>query len=260
MDMNQKNNEDQALEVAINDPTIRRSLTRESFLYFFCFYLHHYMKFPLAEFHKEIIRIAEDTSNHLCCLVAFRGSAKSTLITLAYCLWSILGKQEKKFVLIICQTQSQARLHMKNIRHELEANALLRSDLGPFQDEKVGEWAMPSIVFKNTGARITIASMDQSIRGMRHHEHRPDLIILDDIEDIASCKTKEGREKTFNWFTREVVPLGMGTRVIVVGNLLEDSLMMVKRIENNESDGIFKCYPLLDENGVVYGLESSRQN
>ena len=208
----------------------------------------------MAEFQKDIFRITEDQSNTLACICAFRGSAKSTLVTFSYSLWAILGIQQKKFVVIICQTQAQAKQHMLNLKYELEQNKLLRSDLGPFREESVmGDWAVSSLVFQNTGARIMIASIDQSIRGIRHHEHRPDLLILDDIEDLNSTKTMESRNKTFDWFTREVVPLGdMGTRIILVGDLLhEDALMMrlKKKIDNKEMKGIFKRFPLLDEDG-----------
>lgn len=240
-------------EAISKDPAVRRAITGESHQLFFSVYLKHYIRYPMAEFQKDIIRVTEDASNKLACIVAFRGSAKSTLITLSYAIWSVLGIQQKKFVLILCQTQAQARQHMMNLRKELEQNRLLKSDLGPFQEETGGEWASSSLVFKNTGARITVASIDQSIRGIRHYEHRPDLIILDDIEDLNSTRTMEGRNKTFDWFTREIVPLGdIGTRIILIGNLLhEDSLMMRlrKKITEKEINGVFKWFPLLDEAG-----------
>lgn len=98
-----------------------------------------------------------------------------------------------------------------------------------------------------------ISSVEQSIRGMRHGEHRPDLIILDDIEDTSSVKTQEGRDKVFNWLTGEIIPAGSRrTRIIAVGNLLhEDSLLkrLQQKIENNEMDGIYREYPIVDENG-----------
>src|SRR3990167_7911323 len=68
-------------------------------------------------------------------IVAFRGSAKSTIFTTSYPVWAILGKQQKKFVLILCQTQAQAKQHMMNLRRELESNTLLKNDLGPFKEE-----------------------------------------------------------------------------------------------------------------------------
>lgn len=243
-------NSENALDAILKDRVIRQAVTRDSHLMFFNIYFPQYVKYPLAEFQKDVFRITEDASNRLACIVAFRGSGKSTIITFSYTLWAILGVQQKKFVLIICQTQAQAKQAMMNIRNELENNPCLKSDLGPFQEES-GEWAASSLVFKNTGARIMIASLEQSIRGVRHHEHRPDLIILDDVEDVNSTKSYESRQKNFEWFTREVVPLGdVGTRIIIVGNLLhEDSLVMrlKEKIQAKELGGIFRLFPLLDE-------------
>jgi len=244
---------DASFEAIIKDRAVRQAVTKESHLMFFHVYFSHYVKYPIAEFQKDIFRITEDQSNKLACIVAFRGSGKSTLITFSYSLWATLGIQQKKFILIICQTQAQARQHMANLKYELEYNALLKSDLGPFrEDTSIGEWAISSLVFQNTGARIMIASVDQSIRGIRHHEYRPDLLILDDIEDMNSAKTYESRTKLFDWFTREVIPLGdIGTRTIIVGNLLhEDALVMKLRrmIDRKELKGIYRWFPLIDEN------------
>lgn len=242
------------LGAILKDRVVRQAVARESHLMFFHIYFPHYVKYPIAEFQKDIFRITEDLSNKLACIIAFRGSGKSTLVTFSYSLWAILGVQQKKFVLIICQTQAQARQHMANLKSELEDNVLLKSDLGPFREEAgSGEWAMSSLVFQNTGARIMVASVDQSIRGIRHREHRPDLIILDDIEDMQSAKTLDSRMKLYDWFTREIMPLGdVGTRVIIVGNLLhEDALVMRLRrmIESGELKGVYRWFPLLDSEG-----------
>jgi hypothetical protein len=59
-------------------------------------------------------------------VVAFRGSGKSTMVTTAYPIWAILGKQQKKFCIIFCQTRAQAKQHMMNIRTELEGNDVLK--------------------------------------------------------------------------------------------------------------------------------------
>ena len=243
----------EVIESVINDQKLRTNLTKRNPLWFFGLYFPHYINFPIADFQREIFQIMADENNKQAVITAFRGSAKSTLITLCYALWSIMGSQNKKFIVILSQTQDLAKQHLKNIKRELEENELLRADLGPFQEEN--EWSAGSIVLPKYNARIMAASTEQSIRGIKHGPYRPDIIICDDIEDINSTKTSDSRNKTYEWFNSEIMPLGdQGTRVIVVGNLLhEDSLVMrmMNEIEVGERTGIYRKYPIMDENGLI---------
>lgn len=242
------------VETMIRDRKVRISITKESHWYFFHFYFAHYIKYATAEFQREMIGLTERASVANLFIVAFRGSGKSTIITTSYPIWAILGQPQKKFVLIFCQTRIQAKQHMMNLRRELEDNAVLKADLGPFQEE-TDEWGSSSLVFSNQGARITVASTEQSIRGLRHHQYRPDLIICDDVEDMASAKTREGRNKIYDWLKSEVIPAGdRHTKLVVIGNLLhEDSLLMrlAKDITEQRLAGEFRSYPLLDEAGTI---------
>lgn len=241
------------IQDVIKNPDMRKDLVKKSHLYFFYTYFSDYATYKIAPFQKEWFKITENDKISLSVIVAFRSSAKSTIMTMSDVLWSIMGSQEKKFVLILSQTQDQAKQHFKNLKKELEENKLLQNDLGPFKED---EWNNSTLVLPRYNARITAASTEQSIRGLRHGRHRPDLIICDDVENTASVKTPEGRNKTYDWFNSEVVPLGSeGTRIIVIGNLLhEDSL--IKRLEheikNNERSGLFRKYPIIDEKGKIY--------
>jgi predicted phage terminase large subunit-like protein len=248
---------DSLREQIYNDRKIRTAITTKNHLMFFNVYFGNYVKYQTARLHKEMFTLTEDDSIKLAIIVAFRGSGKSTIMTLSYPLWAILGEQQKKFVLILSQTQRQARQHLVNLKRELESNALLRSDLGPFKEE-TDEWGALALVIPKYNARIMAASTEQSVRGLRHGEHRPDLIICDDIEDLESVKTKEGRDKTHQWLTGDVIPSGdQNTRVVIVGNLLhEDSLLMRLKagIADGEMDGIYRNYPLLDDKNNIAWL------
>ena len=248
---------EEILESMMKNRQVRVAVTKESHFLFFHFYFAHYVKYATADFQKEIFALTENEEIKNIFVCAFRGSGKSTIVTTSYPIWAILGKQQKKFVLILCQTRAQAKQHMMNLRGELENNALLKSDLGPFKEES-DEWGSSSLVFSDYNARITVASTETSIRGLRHNQHRPDLIIGDDVEDLASVKTRETREKTHQWLTGEVIPIGdRNTRLVIVGNLLhEDSLLMKikKDIAHHVLDGVFKEYPLINKNGDILWL------
>ncbi|GMX58524.1 MAG: hypothetical protein MCSN_1780 [Candidatus Microsyncoccus archaeolyticus] len=236
----------------ISDKTVRQAITRESHEWFFSIYFAHHITYETAQFQKEMFSLTENPGITTLVVVAARGSGKSTIMTLSLPLWAILGKLKKKHVLILAQTMPQARQHLKNIREELESNEILRGDLGPFQEEN-DEWRSQSLVIPKYGARITAASAEQSVRGIKHGAYRPDLVILDDIEDINSVKTKESRNKTYNWVMGDVTPIGdKNTKFVFVGNLLhEDSLLMKLKtnIEEGKMKGAYRSYPLMDDNG-----------
>jgi predicted phage terminase large subunit-like protein len=244
---------EQELQQLRNDKIVRQKLAHSSHLWFFILYMSKYMKYDFAPFHHDMFGLTEDEVLSLVNITAFRGSAKSTIMTLSLPIWAAIGRLQKKFIFLVSQTQTQARLYLANIRRELESNELLKSDIGPFQEIN-DEWSSGSIVIPKYGVRISAVSTDQSVRGFRHYQHRPDLIILDDIEDLASVKTKEQRDKTYNWVMGDIIPAGdETTKYVIVGNLLdEDSVQMrlANHIQNGEMDGVFRKYPLLDENSI----------
>lgn len=237
------------------DKKVRTAITKSDHWFFFHFYFAHYVKYETAPFQNELFCLSQDENFGNLYVVAFRGSSKSTILNTSYSIWSILGNHQKKFVLILSRTQSQAKQHMMNLRGELESNTLLKNDLGPFR-EISDEWGSTTLVFSKIGARITVASSEQSIRGLRHNQNRPDLVIGDDVEDIDSVKTRDGRNKTYEWWTSEVIPIGQkNTRFVLIGNLLhEDSLLMrIKEdIATQKIDGVFREYPLIQGETILW--------
>lgn len=215
------------MQKLIKNQSFRRAATTSSHYMFLHTYFAEYIKYPTADFQRQMIQLTERENLPLLIVTAFRGCGKSTVFTMSYPLWSVLGQQKKKFIVIVSQTQQQAKMHLQNLRREMESNQLLRDDLGPFSQHEE-EWSSGSLVIPKYNARITALSSEQSIRGIRHGAARPDLIICDDLEDLSSVKTKESRDKSYKWFTGDVIPCGdIGTKIIVVGNLLhEDSLLM----------------------------------
>lgn len=246
--MEPQTNPSDLLPLLLRDKSVRLRVTSDSHDYFFHTYFHHYVKYRTAPFQKEMLSLAEDDALRTVVITAFRGSAKSTIMNLSYPLWSILGKPQKKFVLIVGQTQQQSRQHLKNVKDELERNDVLKGDLGPFREEE-DEWRNSSLVISNCGARIMAVSVDQSVRGLRHGPHRPDLIICDDIEDLASTKSREGRDKTYGWVKGELLPAGdRQTKIVFIGNLLHEDCLLRKlqrEIDAQTLQGIYREYPLL---------------
>lgn len=238
----------------IRNSAIRRKLSYENIRYFFAIYLSEHITYPLAEFHYDFFKIAENIKILFAVILAFRGSGKSTIFSLCYPIWAITGKQKKRFVLIITQTQQQAKKIMDNIKREMETNEVLKADIGPFIEDS-NEWAATSIILSKYDARIMTVSAEQGIRGIRHGSYRPDLILLDDIEDLQNVKTQEGRDKLFDWFTGVIRPLGdLNTKTLIIGTRLhEDDLIsrIILAIKEKRMSGVYKRYPIVDRRGRI---------
>lgn len=238
----------------ISDPLVRQTITKRSFLYFFPIYFASEIEYPFAHFHREMIELVEHPQYKITVVMAFRGSGKSTIMNTANTLFSILGEKQKKFVVVVSKTKPQAKIHFENIKNHLTYNELLKQDMGPFQTsgEDFGSYSLEIPKF---GSKIISVSSGQGLRGMKHNSHRPDLIILDDVEDTTSVINKRNREETYQWFLSEVIPAGdSNTEIFVLGNLLHtDSLLMSlkKGIDEKSLDGIFRAYPLYDDKGKI---------
>lgn len=231
---------------------LRRKAAEWSHPMFFLLYFSRYITCRTAPFQNEIFSLTANSRHSLFVITAFRGSAKSTICATSLPLWKILSGQAH-FVVLTGQTRTQVRQTFGNVRKELEGNELLRNDFGPIEEES-DEWGAYAISFKKYDAKIMAVSTEQSIRGLRYKQYRPDLIICDDIEDLASTRTKESRDKIYGWFTSEILPLGTPrTPVYVLGNFLHEYSIvgrLMSQIESGERDGVFRKYPLLDENGA----------
>lgn len=247
------NNHDELFKILMSDQQIRKEVCSKSHYWFFHIYFSHYVKYKTADFQREIFEITEKDNWKMSAIISFRGSAKSTIVSLSYPIWAMIGQQSKKYILIIGQTQNQCRQMLKNIKSELEFNELLIKDFGPFQNSS--DWRSNTLVIPKFGSRIAATSTGESIRGLRHHQYRPDLIICDDIEDLSTVKFRENRDKTYNWFMGDVIPIGdINTKIVIIGNLLhEDSLMMRLKDhieETGDMRGTYNEYPLINEDGI----------
>jgi predicted phage terminase large subunit-like protein len=242
------------IDKLIHDPVARADLAKRSHYWFSHLYLGKFADYPTAWFHKEMFKITEDPTIRWVDICGFRGCAKSTIFTYSYPIWAIVGCQQKKLIVIVSKTRDRSRNFLADIKRAFESCDLLRADLGPFQSVE-DQWGAYALVIPKYGAKIVAMSTDQSLRSQTFDGHRPDIVIMDDLESQESVKTREGREKLLKWIDGDVVPAGdsFTTRYFLIGSLLhEDGVIMTfkKLIEEGSVDGVFKAYPFFDQFGV----------
>lgn len=238
----------------IADKNVRVALAKQSSLWFASIYFPHYFTYDFAKFHYDLFNNIDQADWQLFIAIMFRGSGKSTIMTTIYPLYALFGKPSKKLIVIVCQTAELARIHLRNIKTELETNQLLKEDLGPFK-EVDNIWNAQAIELPQQNAMIIAISIDQGIRGLRYKQHRPDLIIVDDIEDSQSVRTEESRRHTQELYSSEIAPLGdLDTQTVMIGNYLSPNGLLSKLrndIEQGEIKGKSLFVPLVTTTGQI---------
>ena len=234
-------------DIDLNDLGAVRFTNAESLLFFSVAHLPHYFNLDPAEFHHELVDLLGDPAEEMIAIIGFRGSAKTTFGSLSLPLWAALtGKF--KFILVVNDTADQMELNIENIKYELENNAWIRRVYPHIRAHDTG-WSKNKLLLSN-GVRILGRSRGQKIRGIRHRQYRPDLVIVDDPEDLAWVQKKENRDKTERWFNSEVIPAVQEdkSKLVVIGNFLHTDALMA-RIKKN---GLFRVieFPLVKDDGT----------
>ncbi len=229
--------------ISIN--TLRRELAAVDLEYFARAYLPHYFTRETPTFHKELDNIwldnviknknvlleNEEINKMQGCKVSItapRGHAKSTNFTFKDTLHACLYKY-KNYILILSDSSEQAEGFLDDIKTELEENELIKKDFG----NMVGKVWNSSVILLSNNVKIEAIGSGKKIRGRRHRNFRPDLIVLDDIENDENVNTFEQRKKLENWFYKAVSKAGdTYTDICYIGTLLHYDSLLAKVIKN----------------------------
>jgi len=180
-------------------------------------YLPEHFRRPPSAMHRwlgaQLDRLADRRGCKLNVLGP-RGSAKSTVATLAYPLWVAMHRLEP-YVWIVSDTRHQAVAHLENLKAELVDNRRLAADY-PDAAGRGPVWRAGSIVLRN-GVAIEAFGTGQRIRGRRRRAHRPTLIVCDDLQNDRHMESARARQLSRTWFHGTL--LKAGTRRTNVLNL-----------------------------------------
>lgn len=211
----------------------RRQTASQSPCAFAQVYLSNHLRLPPSRMHEDLYKMLFDATiqrTQRVAVAAPRGHAKSTVVSLAYVLWTILYDHEK-FILLVSATKEQAVQLLKNIKDEIQNNNRLLMDFPevchrPGASSTPKPWRDNNIALRN-GSMIRVIGAGQAIRGVKHGPHRPGLIVVDDLENQEQCESAEQRHKLRDWFEKTLLKTGdERTNVIVVGTILHyDSLL-----------------------------------
>ncbi|QRQ81834.1 Mu transposase C-terminal domain-containing protein [Paralysiella testudinis] len=205
--------------------------------YFVSTYFPHYIRSAeKSELHRylfkrlpEVLRAPEGCPE---AIGAPRGEGKSTQVTQLFTLYCIVTGQ-KHYCVIVMDSIDQAYPMLEAIKAELEFNPRFKTDF-PDAAGQGRVWQAGTIVTAND-IKVQVAGSGKKLRGLRHGPYRPDLTVLDDIENDEQVRNPEQRDKTEAWLKKTVLPLGgVGQKydVVYIGTILHYDSVLSRTLKN----------------------------
>lgn len=177
-------------------------------------YLPHFMKVKSPPEHHDWYRALSDRREQYLCFEAGRGSAKSTIASVAFSLFNICTSLDESMQIASRSTgkTGTATKIMKKVKRELETNQPLISHYGI---QRGADWGQEAIeVVRGDGHRIEFYSVGKhsSIRGSRG------TVLVDDPQNSADVRSETVLAADLDWFLEDVVPVIIGDqRLIFIG-------------------------------------------
>lgn len=227
---------------------IRKKLGAFDMEFFGRAYLPHYFVRKSPHFHEELDSIWSEgvMKSHIpltrtvrrkisrakgCkrAIAAPRGHAKSTTLTFKGSLHSALYEY-KHYIIILSDSSDQAESFLDAIKTEIEENEHIIEDFGELAGNKA--WRS-NVLLTKTNIKIEAIGSGKKIRGRKHKNWRPDLLVLDDIENDENVRTPEQRSKLSNWFYKAVSKAGDDyTDIIYIGTMLHYDSLLANVLKN----------------------------
>ena len=161
---------------------------------------------PFSILHDKIFEVIDDEKSVKKAIAAPRGIGK-TSIARAVASKGILFR-DFHFIVYISASATLAEMQTENIKRELRSNEMVRKLFGDIKTSKAQGLddsfsKLAWVAFGNT--LVLPRGAGQQVRGLNWAGHRPDLIIIDDLEDKEEIRNENNRAKLKEWFFSDVL-------------------------------------------------------
>ena len=151
-------------------------------------------------------------------------------------------------MVLVGKSEDNANTLLADIQAELQFNQRYIHDFG--QQYNNGSWEVGEFVTKD-GTAFFARGRGQSPRGLRYRSHRPDYIVIDDLDDDELCESPARVTRLTNWVKEALFGAldGGRGRFIMVGNLIAKNSVLANIAA---TDGVHVSQVnIWDKNGKV---------
>lgn len=162
---------------------------------------------PFSTLHQQIFDLINSGHKKIA-IAAPRGIGK-TSIARAVVMRSILFHLHN-FIVYLSNSATSAEMQTENIKRDLLSNSHVRSLFGNIKEAIGSDKEMDESFSKSAWTAygdcfILPRGAGQQVRGLNWSNFRPQLVIIDDLEDKNEIRSEENRKKLKEWFHSDLM-------------------------------------------------------
>jgi hypothetical protein len=206
--------------------------------------------------HRQILDLV-DAGQPKSVIAAPRGLGKTSIMLYGLASRHILF-ESRRFIIYLSNSADNAMLQTDSLKHELLSNQMVRKFFGSIKVKRLEEEYEEQFSKKawvTTGGTLVLPrGAGQQIRGLLYHGRRPDLIIIDDLEDKAEIMSDYIRKKNKEWFHSDVVKCisryDNDYSFVYIDTLKHEDALLQDLLDANDWKSL--CQSVCDDDGNSY--------
>jgi hypothetical protein len=202
--------------------------------FFIDFFIHEELTTPVPPFHLKCWLLMTTSSIARAAIAIPRGHAKTTLAKLAV-VWNFLFTKTR-FCVYLSNTNTIAVNACTDIIAYMTNNENFIKIYGEieFETKRAGDGFYK---FMLNGKKCILRAMGagQQVRGLNVDNQRPDLAIIDDLEDIENTATKQLLKQLSSWLYRTFFKaMARRNRIVWIGNIISYECILHKLVTSSD--------------------------
>lgn len=207
---------------------VRIARAQRDYAWFVEYYFPHFAKCRCGGFQVEAANFILKNRNLKAVFKWARAHAKSTHMDVFIPMWLKCQRARQINVMVVVgKSQDNANTLLSDIQAELQYNRRYNHDFG--EQYNSGSWADGEFVTAD-GVAFFARGRGQSPRGLRYRDHRPDYIVIDDLDDDELCQNEARVSRLTDWVKEALFGAldGGRGRFIMVGNLIGKNSVLAR--------------------------------
>jgi len=193
-----------------------------------------------SKLHQQIFDLINSGHKKIA-IAAPRGIGK-TSIARAVVMRAILFRLQK-FIVYLSNSATSAEMQTENLKRDLISNQQVRKLFGNIKNVIDKESSIDESFSKSCWTAygeifILPRGAGQQVRGLNWNNHRPELVIIDDLEDKNEIRSEENRKKLKDWFWSDLMKTedrySDGCIFIYIDTIKHEDSLLVDLMESPE--------------------------